>query len=170
MAPAGASTWTTRSRIAVANPASSSMVSPRIRSPISIAASWAAVASPSMTAPIARRGVLHRERAALDDRHQRRADLVAHRPPAPAASAIPAVANEPETASSATGLPFPGLAQEVGQQMRPLRGQDALGVELDALERQRRVADAHDDAVDLAHRGDPEDSAGSVAGSTASEW
>ena len=52
--PSGASTRTTRSRIAVAKPASSSTVSPRIRRPISRAASWAGVASPSITAPIAR--------------------------------------------------------------------------------------------------------------------
>ena len=55
IAPAGASTRDTRSRIAAANPASSSIVSPRIRRPISSAASCAGVASPSITAPIARR-------------------------------------------------------------------------------------------------------------------
>ena len=55
IAPSGASTRTTRSRIADAKPASSSTVSPRIRRPMSRAASWAGVASPSMTAPIAPR-------------------------------------------------------------------------------------------------------------------
>jgi len=53
--PSGASTRTTRSRIADAKPASSSTVSPRIRSPISSAASCEGVASPSMTAPMAAR-------------------------------------------------------------------------------------------------------------------
>ena len=53
--PSGASTRTTRSRIAEAKPANSSTVSPRIRSPMSRAASWDGVASPSITSPIARR-------------------------------------------------------------------------------------------------------------------
>ena len=52
-APAGASTRSTRSRIAAAKPASSSTVSPRIRRATSIAASWAGDASPSITDPIA---------------------------------------------------------------------------------------------------------------------
>jgi len=55
IAPSGASTLSTRSRMADANPASSSTVSPRMRRPISIAASWAGEASPSITAPMARR-------------------------------------------------------------------------------------------------------------------
>ncbi len=54
IAPAGASTRRTRSRIALANPVSSSTVSPRIRSATSSAASCAGVDSPSITAPIAR--------------------------------------------------------------------------------------------------------------------
>jgi len=53
--PSGASTRRTRSRIAIANPASSSTVSPRIRRATRSAASWAGVASPSMTEPIASR-------------------------------------------------------------------------------------------------------------------
>ena len=55
IAPAGASTRRTRSRIAAVKPASSAVVSPRIRRATSRAASWAGVASPSMTAPIAPR-------------------------------------------------------------------------------------------------------------------
>ena len=53
--PSGASTRRTRSRIAIAKPASSSTVSPRIRRATSMAASSAGVASPSMTEPIASR-------------------------------------------------------------------------------------------------------------------
>ncbi len=55
IAPAGASTRMTRSRIAAANPASSSTVSPRIRRATRSAASWDGVAAPSITAPIAAR-------------------------------------------------------------------------------------------------------------------
>ena len=40
--------------------------------------------------------------------------------------------------------------------MRALRREDALRVELDALEREGHVADAHDHPIDLGHRGDPE--------------
>ena len=97
--------------------------------------------------------LVHRQRAAVDDRVERGADQVAHRTPSPTASASPAVANEPDRVVQPRGLAFPGLAQEVREQVRALRGQDGFGVELDALERQRDVADAHDDPVDLAHRG-----------------
>ena len=148
--PSGASTRTTRSRMAVANPASSSTVSPRIRRPISSAASWAGVASPSMTAPIARRASsrVSVPPSTMVARAARTCSLMA-----PSARRRPAVANEPRRGVEQRGLPFPGLAQEVREQVRALRGEHALGVELDALDRQRDVADAHDHPVDLAHRG-----------------
>ena len=54
IAPTGASTRRTRSRISEAKPASSSIVSPRMRSATSSAASWEGVDSPSITALMAR--------------------------------------------------------------------------------------------------------------------
>ena len=133
---------------------------------MSSAASWAGVASPSITAPIAARASSIDRVPPIDDRGQRGADQLAHRTRPDAAhgdgsrgvgsSARPAVANEPLAASSRDASPSPAWRRKFGEQMRALRREHGLGVELDALERQRDVADAHHDAVDLAHRGHPE--------------
>ena len=158
--PSGASTRSTRSRIADANPASSSTVSPRIRSATSSAASCAGVASPSMTAPIASRASSSVRRPALDARRQRRANCLAHRLPSggrrrrqPSGSAHPGRRERAGHGVQPRRLALARLAQEVREQVRALRRQHALGMELDALERQRRVAEAHHDPVLLAHRG-----------------
>ena len=63
----------------------------------------------------------------------------------------------------------PQLAQEVGQQRRPRRGQDRLGVELHALDRQRAVAQSHDHAV-ASRWPSPPSSSGTDSGRTTSEW
>ena len=168
--PAGASTRTTRSRIAPAKPASSSVVSPRIRSATRSAASWAGVASPSMTEPIAARA----------------SSMVSVRPSTTAASAARTVSligrprpgsaridrqlgvgigrfaeapgrERPGDVVETAALPFAGEPQEVRQEMRSLRGEHRLGVELDALERQRHVSETHDHPVLLGQGGDPED-------------
>ena len=51
MVPSGAGTTMTRARIALTRPVSSSVVSPRMRMPMSSAAIWAGVPSPSSTWP-----------------------------------------------------------------------------------------------------------------------
>ena len=107
-------------------------------------------------------GLVQRERAAVDDRRQRRAHEVAHRA-ASAGSAAPARQTRPARSRTSPSdvvqagrLALAGEAQEVGEQVRALRRQHGLRVELHALERQAHVADAHDDPVALAHRGDPQ--------------
>ena len=159
IAPSGASTRSTRSRIADANPASSSTVSPRIRR------------RDEQRRELGRRrlavhhgahreaGLVEVEGAALDDRSPARpgrGSLIA-RPRR--SSAMPGGREGPARGIERRGLALAGLAQEVREEVRALRRQDALGVELDALERQRDVAQAHHDLVLLAHRGDPQLSA-----------
>ena len=162
--PSGASTRTTRSRIADAKPASSSTVSPRIRRPMSRAASCDGVASPSITAPIARRAssiesVRPSTIAAsaartwsLIGRPRRRvvaaaAGRVGHRPPSSSPFGHPARREGAGRVVEARGLPLPGEPEEVREQVRAVRREHGLGVELDALDGQRAVAEAHDDAV-----------------------
>ena len=147
MAPSGASTRTTRSRIAEAKPASSSTVSPRIRS------------AHEQRRQLGRRSLAihdraHRlaclvevERPALDDRREGGSDVVAHR-------AAPALGH-PRRRERAARIVEDGRLtltrepEEVGEQVRALGREHALGVELDALEGQRNVANAHDHPVDL---------------------
>ena len=161
----------TRSRIAAAKPASSSTVSPRMRRPMNRAASWAGVASPSITAPMARRAssmasvppsttvaIAARTRLLTGSpRHGRRTSASAGVTCASGRSAIPDVANEPLTASSRPASPSPAWRRKFASRCGPSGVSTDLGVELDALERQRDVANAHDHAVDLAHRRHPQD-------------
>ena len=101
--------------------------------------------------------LVHRQRAALDDRGQGGAHDLAHRDrPLADGFGQPGGRERPGPVVEQRGLPFAGLAQEVREQVRALRRQHALRVELDALERQRHVADAHDHPVDLAHRRHPQ--------------
>ena len=171
IAPSGASTCVTRSRIALAKPASSSTVSPRIRRPMSSAASCDGVASPSITSPIASRAssivsvrpstiaasasrtrwLIGRPRGAPRRARRRRRSrrvggLGRHRHPARRERARRRV--EPR------GLALPGEPEEVREQVRAVGREDALRVELDALDRERAVAEPHDDAVLGARRGD----------------
>ena len=93
----------------------------------------------------------HRQRAAVDDRVERGADQVAH---GTTRSAIPDVANDPVRSSSRDASPSPAWRRKFARRCGPCGVSTDFGVELDALERQRDVADAHDHPVDLAHRGD----------------
>ena len=145
-----------RSRIAVANPASSSTVSPRIRSATSRAASWAGVASPSITAPIA-------PRASSSDRSRRRRPRPARRararsshdsrgrrgrlpgPPRRVAAdrraGVLGQAARRERAScarSGAASPSPARRRKLASRCGPSRRQHGFGVELDALQRQAR--------------------------------
>ncbi len=134
--PGGASTLTTRSRIAPANPASSSVVSPRIRSATRRAASWAGVASPSMTEPIAlRASSIDRVRPsttaasaartvsliARRSRWPRRPRSRPHRRTAASSgdSAIPPVANVPATSSSRPASPSPASRRKLARRCGP---------------------------------------------------
>ena len=165
IAPSGASTRSTRSRMAEANPASSSTVSPRIRRATSIAASWAGVASPSITAPIASRASSTDSvrPSTIEARAERTWSLIDRRPrwprrraqpPRGSRSAMPAVANEPLAASSSAASPSPAWRRKLASRWGPSGRQHALGVELHAFHRERRVAQAHHDPIRLAHRGD----------------
>ena len=131
--PAGASTRTTRSRIAVAKPASSSTVSPRIRRPISSAASCEGVASPSITAPIARRAssmdsVLPSTIAATAARTSSligrpRSSVGAGSRGRPSAPPVGGLGHAPRRERAGRRieqrrLPLPGEAEEVGEQVR----------------------------------------------------
>ena len=172
IAPSGAVTRRTRSRIAAAKPASSSIVSPRIRSATRSAASWAGVASPSITAPIAARASSRdsvRPSTTAASAARTTSLMAVAAAPAPAASGAESTVRRRSSGQDHArrrerarrrieppGLALAGLAQEVGEQVRALRRQHRFGVELDALERQARVAEAHDDPVDLAHRGHPQ--------------
>ena len=124
------------------------------------AASWAGVASPSMTAPIAARASSIDSVPPSTIVASAARTIVAHRRPpvrSPTGSAEPGRGERARSRSSSRDAsPFAGLAQEVREQVRALRRQHRLRVELDALERQRDVADAHDHPVDLAHRGHPQ--------------
>ena len=68
----------------------------------------------------------------------------------------------------AATAPTRGQVEEIAQQLVAVLGLDALGVELDAVDRQRRVAQAHDRAV----RGPGVDleAAGRVSRLATSEW
>ncbi len=116
MVPGGASTGTTRSRMAVAKPASSSTVSPRMRRPISRAASWAAVASPSITAPIARRASSSESvpPSTIVASAPRTWSLI-DRPPL----ARPAVAKEPLAASRRDASPSPARRRKLASRCGP---------------------------------------------------
>ena len=121
--PSGASTASTRSRIASAKPASSSTVSPRMRRPISSAASWAGVASPSITAPIASRAssIVSDPPSTMEASAARTASLIASRPrrPTTAVVASPAVANEPVAASRRAASPSPASRRKLASRCGP---------------------------------------------------
>ena len=171
IAPSGASTRERRARASPRRTRRARRPSRRASAgPSSSAASWAGVASPSMTAPIAarpRRASACRRRRSSPGRRGRRRSCGP--PRGDAASARPAVANEPRRGIEAAGLPFAGQAEEVREQVRTLaasgRSRDGTG----RLRAAGDVADAHDDPVDLAHGRDAQ-LRGSVAGSIASEW
>ena len=125
--PAGASTRTTRSRIAVAKPTSSSTVSPRIRRPISSAASCDGVASPSMTSPIASRASSSESvpPSTIAASAARTWSLIG-RPPGPGSSsaartgsAMPRVANDPDAASSREASPSPASRRKFASRCGP---------------------------------------------------
>ena len=98
------------------------------------------------------------QRAALDDRRQGGADVrrswgVASPSTAPRDRPV---ANEPVAASRRDASPSPACRRKFASRCGPSGVSTTLGMELDALHRQRDVADAHDDPVDLAHRGHPQ--------------
>ena len=109
------------------------------------------------------------QRPPVDDRRERRADLLAHR--ATSSGASSARGRRGQRVTGGLGrhrhaprrerpgrrieprrLALPGEPEEVREQVRAVGREHALGVELDALDRQRAVAEAHDDAV-LGARG-----------------
>ena len=116
----------TRSRIAVAKPASSSTVSPRIRRATSSAASWAGVASPSMTAPIAARAssIESVPPSTIVARAARTSSLIGSasdgdEPPRHRSSASPAVANEPVASSRRAASPSPARRRKLASRCGP---------------------------------------------------
>ena len=109
---------TARARMARAKPTTSSSVSPRAAIAARRAPIWAGVASPSMIAPIA-------------------------------AAASSSVSRSPRASFAEVALDadLRAEAEEVAQEVLAGGGEDALGVELHALERPLAVAQAHHDAA-----------------------
>ncbi len=136
--PSGASTRTTRSRIAVAKPGQ--LVDGLAAHPETHEQRRELRRRRLAVHDLAHRQarVVEAQRAALDDGGQGGRGRGRSSDGLPARLGQAAVANEPVAASRRARLPFPGLAQEVRQQVRALRREDALGVELHALERQGR--------------------------------
>ena len=118
---ADASTGAASARIVRARPASSSTVSPLVRSAIRKPAIWISVASPAM---------ISASTAAVCS----------------SLRSWPSASASIERVSSSGGAHRAPL-QEVRQQLRALLGQHRLGVELDALGGQLAVADGHHDAA-----------------------
>ena len=137
---------------------------------MSSAASWAGVASPSMTAPIAARAssrVSVPPSTTVARAARARASLigaVARR------SARPAVAKDPVASSSREASPFPGQAEEVGEQVRALRASARISgwnwTPSSGSATWRMPMTTRSTSLIAVTRS----SAGSVAGSTASEW
>ena len=120
-----------------------------------------------MTAPIARRASSIEQRPPVDDRRQRRRGRARSsggparggRRTASGAASSPASVRHARASRTTRSPrpggtpPPPGEAEEVGEQVRAVGREHGLGVELDALDRQRPVAQAHDHAVLGARRG-----------------
>ena len=168
IAPSGASTRVTRSRIADAKPASSSTVSPRIRRPINSAASWAGVASPSITAPIAPRA------SSIDSVPPSTMVLSAALTRSligavPTVPAIPEVANDPDTSSSRDASPSPAWRRKLASRCGP------CGVRTDSGWNWTPSSGSDTCRMPMITRSTSlmavtRSSGGRVAGSTASEW
>ena len=169
IAPSGASTRVTRSRIADAKPASSSTVSPRIRRPINRAASWAGVASPSITAPIAPRA------SSIDSvppstivlSAARTSSLIGRRPRP--SRPCPDVANDPDTSSSRDASPSPAWRRKFASRCGP------CGVSTDSGWNWTPSSGSETCRMPMITRSTSlmavtRSSGGRVAGSTASEW
>src|SRR3712207_1233104 len=124
--PSGASTLAAKRRIARAKPTISKTDSPRTLNAVKSAAVAAGGTVPSMMVSSAR-------------------------------SASPSVRVSPAAAlrSVSRSIRVSSEVQEVLQQLAPAAGEDALGVELDALDREVAMPDAHDRTV-LGSRGDNE--------------
>ena len=143
---------------------------------MSRAASWAGVASPSMTAPIAARA------SSIDSVPPSTIVLSAARTRSLHRADSPGRLGRFERLGQAGGreragrgvqpgrLALAGPAQEVGQDARAVRRQHRLGMELDALERQRATWRMPMTTRSTSLMAVTRSSGGSVAASTASEW
>ena len=170
--PGGASTRTTRSRIAPAKPGQlvGGLAAHPERDEEGGQLGGGRLAVHDRAHRAAR--LVDRQGPAVDDRGERGPDRVAHRTAVPvgvAGSTVgsslridgpgvvgrlghPAVANEPATSSSRAASPSPARRRKLARRCGPSGVRTDFGVELDALERQRHVAEAHDHPVLLGHR------------------
>ncbi len=106
--------------------------------PCNSAASWAGVASPSMTAPIAGRASSTESVPPSTIEPSAARTMLAHRVPSSIRSARPAVANVPVASSRSDASPSPACRRKFASRCGPCGVSTDSRVELDALERQAR--------------------------------
>src|SRR5581483_9401299 len=143
-APAGASTCAASRLIVRARPTSSATVSPLARSATRKAAVWTSPARPSM---ISSRTAEAWSAVRCAPEHTSSIARVRMSFGATCRRQYAAAASTRQQARGGLRGARRAEVQEVPQHVLPARGQDRLGVELDALGRQLAVAHAHDDVA-----------------------